>query len=127
MAKTFAFLPLAAAAAAVFVATGGTQAHHVDDLPLTCEIAVTDGAFGPQYQGLVHATETVHGSYEMQFAKHGANTANVTQSGNFSVRAGDTAVLGQASMGRRAEVEATLTLRFDGIKMICATDPQFDL
>ena len=121
------FLPAAALSMSVFEMTD-TKAHVADDdLPITCEIAVKDGAYGPTYMGLVHATESVSGSYTMKFAKSGANSASINQSGNFSVKAGETATLGQAGFGGNATVDAKLVVEFDGKRMTCATPDAIDL
>ena len=121
-------IPAAAVSMSIFGTAHSIQAHNANEnLPLTCEIAVSKGSFGPTYVGRVHATETVSGHYNMKFAKTGSNSASIKQSGNFTVRAGETATLGQAGFGGSAPVEAKLVVEFDGHKMTCATDAAIDL
>ena len=107
----------------------GIKAHpnSASDLPLTCEIEVVDNAFGKTYLGVVHAHESVHGRYEITFAKRGANTASINQNGNFSLGAGESATLGQAGFGGGGRVSAEMMLRFDGTTVICGPNTQIDL
>lgn len=124
-------LPGAALALAVFGAAT-TMAHENDTpsdngYPLTCGITVESGAFGPTYKGVVTATEHVNGTYQMQFMKSGSNSASINQSGAFDLRPGESATVGQASLGGSGKVDAKLTVTFDGTRMVCQTPGALDL
>jgi len=120
------FLPVAAVSLSVVGMTAGTMAHQ-SNLPLTCQIAVETGAYGPTYKGIVTASERVDGTYTMKFSKTGSNSASINQSGAFDLAAGESTTVGQASLGRSGKVEAELTVVFDGTKMICRTPGALDL
>lgn len=95
-------LPAAAVSMSVFGLAAGTSAHSktASDLPLNCEIAVSKGRYGHTYEGVIHATNTVNGTYELNISKRGsAGSAMISQSGNFRVAAGKSESLGQATFG----------------------------
>lgn len=122
------FLPSAALAMSVFGTTEALKAEAANtDLPLTCEIVVEKGAYGPTYKGLVHAFDDIDGSFEMSFAKIGSNSATINQSGTFSLSAGETTTVGQAGFGGSGNVDAELNVFFDGYKMTCSTADHIDL
>lgn len=121
-------VPAAALSMAVFgmaVHTGAQGLTPAD--PVVCTIEVSDGPFGATLKGHVVANEDVRGNFTMQFSKHGSSSASITQSGGFDLDAGESATLGQASLGGSGSVEAELTLRFDGTTMICRTDGVIEL
>ena len=123
-------LPAAALSVAVFGLTGTGMAFNQDETfagPITCSFEVGKGAFGQSLKGIVTAQEDVSGSYQMNFTKRGANSASVKQSGAFRLKAGETATLGQASLGRSGNVSAELKLRINGEDLICRTDGTTDL
>ncbi|MCP3969214.1 MAG: hypothetical protein GY717_02605 [Rhodobacteraceae bacterium] len=121
-------LPLTALSLSVFGLAAGTSAHSSDDAdqPMTCEISVSKGSYGHTYEGVIHATETIKGSYELNITKRGSTgSAMISQSGDFRVAGGDTETLGRATFGGLPpdSVDAQLTLRWNGHKMICSNQP----
>jgi len=121
-------LPAAAMALSVFGLAAGSSAHSTNEsaAPMTCEIAVSKGRYGHIYEGVIHANETVKGSYELNFSRRSSNgSSNISQAGDFYVRAGKTETLGQATFGGLppSAVSAELTLRWKGHKMTCTNQP----
>ena len=119
-------LPAAALSLSVFGLTATSNAHskeaNAGDLPLNCEIAVSKGRYGHTYEGVIHATGTVSGTYELNISKRGGSgRAMISQSGDFYVPAGTSETLGQATFGGMPPdaVDAELTLRFNGHKLAC--------
>jgi len=129
MAHKFAklVLPAAAMAMSVFGLAAGSSAHSTDDdAPMNCEIAVTKTRYGHTYEGVIHANTTVKGSYELNFSRRSSNgSSNISQAGDFYVRAGDTETLGQATFGGLppSAVNAELTLRWKGHELTCTNQP----
>jgi hypothetical protein len=114
-------LPAAAASLAV-LGLGAGDAHTADpDAPMTCRIAVTKSGFGHTYEGEIHARTTIEGQYELTLTGRGGGSTRISQSGDFLVRAGETEVIGQATLGGTAarNVEAELTLRVGGRTYVC--------
>ncbi len=125
-------LPATALTLSVFGLAAGTNAHSAEEAetPVNCEIAVSKGRYGHTYEGVVHADSTVRGTYELNISKRGASgRAMISQSGNFYVPAGKSESLGRATFGGLPPeaVDAELTIRFDGTKMVCSTDTETDL
>ena len=119
-------LPAAALSAAVFGLTGTGMANDTDEAatgPLSCGFEISDSAFGRTLKGTVTANEDIDGRYQMEFTKRGANSATIKQKGNFALDPGESAVLGQASLGGSGQVDAKLTLTIDGETLICRADP----
>jgi len=117
-------LPAAAVSLSVFGLAAGSSAHSgkADDLPLNCEIAVSKGRYGHTYEGVIHASSTVKGTYELSIAKRGsAGRAMISQSGDFLVAAGTSETLGQATFGGMPpeSVNAELTVHFNGQTLAC--------
>lgn len=119
-------IPAAVLSLSVFGLAATSNAHSTDDnagdLPLNCEIAVSKGRYGHTYEGVIHATSTVRGTYELNIKKRGASgRAMISQSGDFYVPAGTSETLGQATFGGLPPsfVDAELTLRFDGRTLAC--------
>lgn len=118
-------LPMAAVTAALLGSADNGAAN--SSQPLSCMISVSDGHFGHVYKGVVTANTPVSGRYEMKIRKRGANSANVNQSGFFILTAGETATIGQATIGGAGRVDAKMTLMFDGAEMTCGTAGAHDL
>jgi hypothetical protein len=116
----------AAAALTVFGFTADTNAQATPEHPIACAFLVEEGRFGPAMKGVVTANQDVAGQFQMTFTKRGANSANVTQSGRFDLNAGETATLGQATLGR-GTVDAKLVLTIGGQDLVCATPGLTDL
>lgn len=122
-------LPAAAMALSVLGLTAGSNAHSANgdgEQPLSCEIAVSKGRYGHTYEGVVHANSTVNGSYELMITRRGATgSAMISQSGEFSIRAGRSETLGQATFGGLPPdaVNAELTLFWNGHRLSCSNLP----
>ncbi len=117
-------LPVAALSLSVFGLAAGSHAEDAaEDLPMQCEISVTRSAFGYTYRGLIHADETIEGIYELNISKRGGGSTNISQGGPFTVKAGATRTIGQASFGGMPpeHVEAELILHLDGKSYRCST------
>ena len=119
-------IPAVVLSLSVFGLAATSNAHSTDDnagdLPLNCEIAVSKGRYGHTYEGVIHATSTVRGTYELNISKRGSTgRAMISQSGDFYVPAGTSETLGQATFGGMPPdtVNAELTLRFNGHKLAC--------
>lgn len=97
-----------------------------DALPMQCQISVSKDRFGHTFKGLLKATETVQGFYELNLAQRGNNHAVISQAGDFHVKAGDTQILGQATLGGMSldSVEAELILHVNGKKYTCGTQTE---
>lgn len=119
-------LPAAVAALSVFGLSADTSAQSNADHPIACAFLVEEGRFGPSVQGVVTAHQDVSGQFKLTFAKHGGNSANVTQTGRFALDAGETRTLGQASLGRGA-VDARLELSIGGSDLVCQSAGLLDL
>ncbi len=92
-------------------------------LPLDCEIAVSRGRYGHTYEGRVHASRAVSGSYELIITRRGgAGHAMISQSGEFRLSRGGTETLGLATFGGLPpeQVNAELTLQWNGEKLFCS-------
>ncbi|MDJ0825917.1 MAG: curli-like amyloid fiber formation chaperone CsgH [Rhodobacter sp.] len=118
-------LPAAAMALSAIGLAAGSNAHSAADrdLALSCEIAVSKGRYGHTYEGVVHADAAASGSYALTITKRGGgNSAMISQSGEFRVRAGQSETLGQATFGGLPpeDVDAELTLRWNGHRLICS-------
>ncbi len=114
----------AAAASFALLGTDAGDAHTSDpDAPMTCRIAVSKDRFGQTYEGEIHARTTVQGEYELTLVGRGGGSTRISQSGEFLVRAGETEVIGQATLGGTAAsgVKAELTLRVGGKTYVCGT------
>lgn len=88
---------------------------------VSCEIAVAKTRYGHTYTGIVHAETALAGSYKMHITKSGNGGHSVIkQAGNFSLKAGTSATLGQATFGGLpSNVDAELILNWDGEKLSC--------
>ena len=120
-------IPAVALSLSVFGLAATSNAHskgdNPSDLPLNCEIEVSKGRYGYTYEGIVHASSTTKGTYELNIKQSGASgRAVISQSGDFYVPAGTSKTLGQATFGGLppASVDAELTLRFNGHTLACS-------
>ena len=89
--------------------------------PVSCEISVSKTRYGHVYAGVVHSDSALTGSYKMHITKSGnGGQAVINQAGNFSLKAGASATLGQATFGGSpANVDAELILHWNGQKLSC--------
>lgn len=99
--------------------------HPIQETGVTCEIAVEQTQYGNRYAGQITATQAVAGDYTLTINKRGANgRAMLTQGGAFTVAAGETQTLGQATFGGLPPkaVIAEMTLTWDGHSLSCDND-----
>jgi hypothetical protein len=124
------FLTLAAALMATVAcsaAASSADAHndrHVSDAPVECVIRTVPTSYGTRFEAVAFAEESSVGEYEFVLTRYDSGgSSDIVQSGEFYLRAGDRAVLGEAelSMGRRARYSARLVL-FDGREELCAVE-----
>jgi hypothetical protein len=116
-------IPAAALTLSVFGLAAGSDAHSSNGAsPVDCEISITKGRYGYTYEGIVHASETANGTYELKINKRGsAGSAMISQSGDFSLRAGASETVGQATFGGLppSSVNAELSIRWNGQTLAC--------
>jgi hypothetical protein len=93
------------------------------DMPLRCEIVERPTATGVQLESHVHADTATRGRYSFNVTRVGGHGSSViAQSGAFSVAAGRSARLGQASFGGDpGDYDVELILRWDGRRAVCRT------
>ena len=97
----------APAPAAAFTATS------YDEAPLTCEVRSRRTANGVLIQARAFADRDIDASYNLRIVKSGGgNASEVSQSGDFLLAAGDSAVLGENEMSfeRGSRLRAQLTI-----------------
>lgn len=93
--------------AAAFTATS------YDEAPLTCEVRSRRTANGVLIQARAFADRDIDASYNLRIVKSGGgNASEVSQSGDFLLAAGDSAVLGENEMSfeRGSRLRAQLTI-----------------
>ena len=93
--------------AAAFTATS------YDEAPLTCEVRSRRTANGVLIQARAFADRDIDASYDLHIVKSGGgNASEVSQSGDFLLAAGDSAVLGENEMSfeRGSRLRAQLTI-----------------
>lgn len=125
---TTLILPAAAISMSVLGLAAGSNAasnsNTASNLPLNCEIAVSKGRYGNTYEAIVHANMAVRGTYALNISKRGGGgSSTISQSGDFTLAAGKSETVGQATFGGTpaSNVNAELTVRWNGQKMTCST------
>ncbi|WP_212524983.1 curli-like amyloid fiber formation chaperone CsgH [Actibacterium sp. MT2.3-13A] len=94
-----------------------------DAAPLSCRIATGTGAQGVTLEARAMAgAQGAEGLYSLEVTRNGASGSTaIRQGGDFSLRAGETAVLGQVTLGPDPRgYAARLVLRWDGNEISCA-------
>jgi len=84
-----------------------------DEAPLTCEVRSRRTSNGVLIQARVFADRDIDASYDLRIVKSGGgNSSEVSQSGDFSLDAGSSAVLGENEMSfeRGSRLRAYLTI-----------------
>mgnify|MGYP005839684031 CR=1 FL=1 len=91
------------------------------DMPLRCEIVERATATGLRLEGYVHADRAARGRYSLDVTQRsGQGSSVIRQSGAFSVAAGASVALGQASFGGDpGDYDAELTLSWDSRRTVC--------
>lgn len=109
------------ALAACGVPTGPTGRSSAETPALRCTLGLTERGGQLQIEGQLQATATVTGRYALSIAQSGRTGQNlISQSGDFSARAGETVTLGSASVtGSAAAYDATLTVDYADTTIRC--------
>ena len=87
--------------------------------PLKCEIAVSKTPGLVELQALVSSSRKVSGTYRLRINKSGDGSAEIDQSGDFSVANGSAVVSG-VSLGGSGDYHARLTVDVDGHTIKCS-------
>ena len=117
-------LPAAAVALAA-IGLGCTSVASSSTGPVACELRVSETAFGMSFEGQATAAEPVTGHFDFEIDKRGrSGNATIRQAGGFTLRPGEIATLGQATLnGNRSDFKTSLTLTVDGKKYSCGNAP----
>ena len=88
---------------------------------LRCELVVVERRGMVEIEGRLSSPLATTGDYALRISQRGgANSAVIAQDGTFTAAAGQVVTLGQASMsGRAANLDTTLTLRWQGQTLEC--------
>lgn len=115
----------AAAQSADTLAAAAPAAAAVERVELSCDIRTERTANGVSLEGVVSSDRDFDGDYDLRITKSGASTADLSQSGAFTLRAGASATLGgnEISLARGEHLRAVLTLRSAGAEL-CRSDIQ---
>ncbi len=91
--------------------------------PLSCGIEVNETGGNARLEGWVLADKDSHGTYEMKIRKSGrGGSSTINQSGDFSVKAGETQALGTVLInGAKNQIDAKLLLHVNGKKFVCTS------
>ncbi len=66
---------------------------------LTCEIRMVKSGDDIQVKGLIHAASAASGSYKFRLSQNGdGGSSRINQGGDFSLAAGESSVVGEATM-----------------------------
>lgn len=114
-------VPAAALSGLGLAATGAAESGDV--LPMQCQITVQKARFGHSYTGVLKSDVPVQGTYEMTLEQNSGGSARIRQAGDFSLKAGETQTLGQATLGTSnpGAVQVELLLHVGGQTLSCAT------
>ena len=88
---------------------------------MACALDVSSGLFGLTFAGKAEALQDVAGSYDLTIRKSGrSGSAVIQQAGEFRLRAGQTEILGEATLsGDPSEFDAELTVNVGGKRFTC--------
>lgn len=106
-------------------ATGATPAapqtlSQPQSRPMTCEIRISDTAFGWEVEPVALSTQSVAGEYQFTVSKRSkSGTAVSSQSGDFVTVPGQPTALGSATFDRKGTITAELTVRWSGGAVSC--------
>lgn len=115
-------LIVAAAATAVAAACAiPIAAENAAPLPLRCALERSQSGGSVLIEGRLEAVKPVFGSYDLAITRSGsAGSARIAQGGDFALAAGETALLGSATLnGPVSGIEAKLTLTWEGRTYSC--------
>jgi hypothetical protein len=124
MSKMRYLLPalLVPAAVGTALAAGGVSSPPPEPLsePMTCEIRISDTAFGWEVEPVALSASSFTGEYEFTVSKISkGGTAVSSQSGDFETVPGEPVVLGTAVFDRKGTLAAELTVRWSGGAVSC--------
>lgn len=115
--------PLLLGLGAAGIAMGASQAGSTGTgEPVVCEIQATPADGMIALEGIVHADETISGSYRFRVSSAGGSgSANISQGGSFTAGPGGAARLGTVMLGNTgAAYDARLEVTSDGVTVECA-------
>jgi hypothetical protein len=100
------------------MALGGPPAPHIlAAQPFSCELLARPTGRGTELEGRLDARDAFSGSYELRVRGPGVA---VDQAGELSLAAGQSALLGQASLsGNLSSLDASLTVTGQGRTVTC--------
>jgi hypothetical protein len=108
-----------AAVGTAFAAGGASQTLPLPQ-PMTCEIRISDTAFGWEVEPVALSASSVDGEYEFTVSKVSkSGTAVSSQSGAFETIPGEPTILGSAVFDRKGTIAAELTVRWSGGAVSC--------
>lgn len=93
--------------------------------PLVCELRLTEGRGRVTISAEAEARTPTHGTYQLEIdQRSSAGRSTIRQGGEFDLRAGERAILGETSLsGRARDVAASLTVTTDGKTRSCRSAP----
>lgn len=88
--------------------------------PMTCEIRISDTAFGWEVEPVALSALPLAGEYQFTVSKKSKSGSAVSsQSGDFVTVPGQPTVLGSATFDRKGTIAAELTVRWSGGAVSC--------
>lgn len=109
---------LAAAGVVAATAQSNTTAA-AGSSPVRCEIEISQAPGSVDLQALVSSRVAASGTYRLRVSKSGGGTADIDQSGDFSITSGSE-VVGAVSLGGTGTYSARLTVIANGQKIECS-------
>ena len=113
-------LPALLVPAAVGTAVAAGGASPMAPQLMSCEIRISDTAFGWEVEPVALSAASFEGEYEFTVSKVSkGGTAVSSQSGDFATVPGEPVVLGSAVFDRKGTIAAELTVRWSGGEVSC--------
>lgn len=118
MPYTIAALVITGAACTASLAT---SQNTTDPEALVCELRLTETNRQVMIAAEAEARKALHGTYELNIdQRSAAGRSTIRQGGEFDLKAGERATLGQASFsGRAQDFNAELTVKANGLTRTC--------
>jgi len=111
---------LVPAAVGTAVAGAGDGPSAPRSAPMSCEIRISDTAFGWEVEPVALSASSFDGEYEFTVSKVSkSGTAVSSQSGDFVTIPGEAVVLGTSVFDRKGTIAAELTVRWSGGAVSC--------
>jgi hypothetical protein len=115
-----ALLVPAAVGTALAAGAASPSPPQVKSQPMSCEIRISDTAFGWEVEPVALSGSSFAGEYEFTVSKVSkSGTAVSSQSGDFATVPGEAVVLGTAVFDRKGTIAAELTVRWSGGAVSC--------